>query len=123
MAIRNLITIVLLLLSSAATAEPSTAATEIEHLITAVGESDCTFERNGKSHDAEAAESHLRMKYRRGRRHAATAEKFIERLASKSSMSRKPYLMKCPNEAAVPSGEWLQARLTELREAHAEAGQ
>lgn len=94
---------------------------EVEHLIEAVGGSDCTFIRNGSSHDAEDAASHLRMKYRRGKRYAPTAELFIERLASKSSMSGKPYEIKCQDKDAVPSGEWLSARLQEFREQQSRA--
>jgi hypothetical protein len=88
---------------------------EIEHLITTVGESGCTFIRNGSRHDAEHAASHMRLKYRRGKRYATTAELFIERLASKSSFSGKPYAIECPGSEAVPSGEWLTARLQEFR--------
>ena len=89
---------------------------EVEYLIEAVGESGCTFIRNGSSHDANDAASHLRMKYRRGKRYAKTTELFIERLASKSSRSGRAYQIKCPNREAVPSGEWLSARLREYRE-------
>jgi len=92
---------------------------EIEFLITAIGHSDCTFIRNGSRHDAAAAESHLRLKYRRGKRYAPTAELFIERLASASSMSRKPYQIQCPGHEAVPSGDWLTARLQDYRSTHA----
>jgi len=90
---------------------------EIEFLITAIGQSDCTFIRNGSRHDAASAESHLRLKYRRGKRYAPTAELFIERLASASSMSRKPYQIECPGHEPVPSGDWLTARLREYRSA------
>ena len=91
------------------------AETEIEHLISAVGESGCTFIRNGSRHDAEDAASHMRLKYRRGKRYATTAELFIERLASKSSMSGKLYFIECEGEEPVPSGEWLGARLEDYR--------
>ena len=107
------------LLPAAAIADNSEA--EIEHLITAVGESGCTFIRNGSRHDAEDAASHMRMKYRRGKRYAPTAELFIDRLASKSSFSGKPYAIECPGSDPVPSGEWLTARLHEYREQHASA--
>ncbi len=89
---------------------------EIEHLLTTVGSSDCTFIRNGKRHDAQDAEDHLRMKYRRGKRYAPTTEAFIERLASKSSMSKKLYQIECPGAEPVPSGEWLSQRLAEYRD-------
>ena len=105
---------VVALLSPAAVLAGSTE-TEIEYLITAVGDSGCTFIRNGSRHDAADAASHMRLKYRRGKRYATTAELFIERLASKSSFSGKPYAIECPGSEAVPSGEWLTARLQEYR--------
>jgi hypothetical protein len=106
--------LIALLLSGVAAAD--TAEVEIEYLITTVGESGCTFIRNGSRHDAEDAASHMRLKYRRGKRYATTAELFIERLASKSSFSGKPYAIECPGSEAVPSGDWLSARLHEYRE-------
>jgi hypothetical protein len=108
-----LITALVLLWS--ATAFAGDAEVEIEYLITTVGESGCTFIRNGSRHDAEDAASHMRLKYRRGKRYATTAELFIERLASKSSFSGKPYAIECPGSKAVPSGDWLTARLQEFR--------
>ena len=88
---------------------------EIDHLLEAIGTSGCVFIRNGTRHDAEKAEDHLRMKYKRGRRYATSAEAFIERLASKSSMTRKLYMMECPGAEAEPAGDWLMQRLEELR--------
>ncbi len=44
-----------------------------------------------------------------------TTEQFIERAASGSSMSGKPYLVKCGNGAPVQSGEWLRTELKDLR--------
>ena len=89
---------------------------EIDYLLTAVGSSECTFIRNGNSHAAEDAEAHLRMKYKRGKRWASTTEKFIERLASKSSFSKKPYYIQCGEQEQVGSGEWLTQRLQEYRD-------
>ena len=97
--------------------------TEIDYLLTAVGKSDCAFIRNDKRHSAEDAEDHLRMKYRRGKRYAPTTEAFIERLASRSSMSKKLYLIDCPGEDLLPSGDWLTERLTEYREAVKDAAE
>ena len=91
------------------------AETEIEYLLSAIGSSECTFVRNGKRHSAEKAESHLRMKYDRGRRYAKSAETFIERLASKSSITRKVYMIECPGAEPQPTGFWLTQRLDELR--------
>lgn len=106
---------VIVILWLPAMASADVATTEIEYLVNTIGASNCTFIRNGKRHSAEDAEEHLRMKYRRGKRYAPTAEKFIERLASASSWSKKPYFIECAGEEAVPTGEWLMAHLDEYR--------
>ena len=116
MALHKLIPLILLLVAATAAADDPAAEAEIEYLIEAIGDSGCVFIRNGSRHPAADAEDHIRMKYKRARRYASTAELFIERLASKSSMSKKPYLMECPGAEPVPSGDWLRARLDEYRE-------
>ena len=107
------IIIVSMLLAAAARADDGAA--EIEYLVTAIGASGCAFIRNGKQYDAADAEAHLRMKYNRGRRYASTAEQFIERLASASFLSGKPYFIQCAADDPVPAGTWLRRRLNELR--------
>ena len=91
------------------------AEAEITALIAAVRESGCEFNRNGSLHSAEAAAEHLELKYSRGKRYADSAEAFIERLASKSSWSGKPYEMICDGETQ-PAGDWLTATLVALRD-------
>jgi len=88
---------------------------EIDYLLSSVGSSDCTFIRNGQRYDSRSAEDHLRMKYRRGKRYAATSEAFIERLASNSYLSKKVYYIECEGEEKIPSGDWLLERLGEYR--------
>jgi hypothetical protein len=89
---------------------------EIQHLLSAIGSSGCTFTRNGTDHPAQAAEDHLRMKYRHAGSRIGTAEAFIERLASESSWTGQPYLIHCGADQPVPSGDWLGNRLSEFRE-------
>lgn len=110
----SLFTIVAVLLHSAALLAEDQDP-EIDHLLEAIGDSGCVFIRNGSRHDAEKAEEHLRMKYERGRRYATSAEAFIDRLASNSSMTRKLYIMECPGAEAEPSGDWLVRRLEAFR--------
>lgn len=117
MRIALLVVLVLAWLPVAAADDATVTAAEIDFLLTAVGDSGCSFIRNGKTHAAEDAEAHLRMKYRRGRRYVSTTEQFIERLASGSSISRKPYLIVCADAAPEPTGEWLFERLEAYREA------
>ena len=102
-----------LMLASPVSADEPPA--EIEYLLTAIGSSGCAFVRNGSLHSAPEAEEHLRMKYQRGKRYAPTADTFIERLASKSSISKEPYYIDCPGETREPSGEWLLRKLAEYR--------
>ncbi len=103
-------------------AETSATEAEIAHLMTTIGTSNCVFVRNGKRHSARDAEAHIRSKYRRAKRYATTAELFIERLASKSSMSKKPYWMECPGDEPVQSGDWLSAELERFRDSGAQSG-
>ncbi len=110
----TILTLVGMLMFANARAEDDVPA-EIDYLLTAVGNSGCTFIRNGDHHTAEKAEDHLRMKYRRGKRYASTTEEFIERLASSSSFSKKTYYIECEGEGTVPSGDWLMTLLDEYR--------
>lgn len=91
---------------------------EIEHLILSVAESGCEFERNGDRYNAHDAADHLRLKYRRGKRYASTAESFIDRLATKSSWTGKHYLMICSNAGEHTANAWLHAALEAYRESH-----
>jgi len=88
---------------------------EIHSLIDAVAASGCLFMRNGKTYNADKAADHLRLKYRRGRKYAGSAELFIERLASKSSISRKPYYMECGDQERIETGQWLKRALSSIR--------
>ena len=112
--IRVLVLMILLTGPIAAALADTAAETEIRALIQAVAESGCEFNRNGSVHSAEAAAEHLELKYSRGKRYAHSAEAFIERLASKSSWSGKPYQMACDGEEQ-PAGDWLTATLEEFR--------
>ena len=93
--------------------EPEADA-EIRRLLDRVGESGCDFERNGTRHNSRDAANHLALKYDRGARYVETAEDFIDRLASESSWSGKPYYVICDDERAA-SGEWLHQLLVDMR--------
>lgn len=84
---------------------------EIEFLLQAIGQSDCTFYRNGKAYSSSDAEAHLRMKYNRTRKRVKTADQFIDRLASKSFLSGNAYSMQCARAETVPTQPWLQRTL------------
>jgi hypothetical protein len=99
--------------------EQGTAAhKEISHLLSRLGASGCQFNRNGTWHDATKAVEHINTKYEylRKRNLVPTTEAFIERAASESSMSGKPYLVKCGSGPETPSADWLRQELRRYRE-------
>jgi hypothetical protein len=114
---RLLVVLAVILPVSTLAAEVSTATKEIEHLITHLGSSGCQFNRNGSWHTSERAVSHLKRKYDYlvKKNLVPSAEAFIERAASESSVSGKPYLVKCGDTAAVPSAKWLREELERYR--------
>ena len=93
--------------------EPAAEA-EIQYLLAFVADSHCDFIRNGTSHDSADAADHLRLKYRRGSKYAGSAEQFIDRLASESSWTGKPYTVNCGGRIE-PAGDWLRRALADYR--------
>lgn len=109
--------LMLLFAGPALAAPPPQAAREIEQLITALGGSGCDFQRNGSWHAAAKAEAHLRRKYDwlLERDMVASAEQFIERAATQSSLSGRAYQVRCPGKPAVTSSSWLRVQLQQIR--------
>jgi len=114
--VRALAFVLLLTLASAgpAAADDATMNAEIDFLLEEVAASGCTFIRNGSEHDADAARDHLALKRRRGRRYFDSADEFIERIASKSSWSGKPYRIRCEG-AEVLASQWFTDALARFR--------
>ena len=112
--ILKLVPVLLALTMAPAIAAGEMMDTEIDYLLESVASSSCTFIRNGKEHEASDARDHLQMKRRRGKRYFDSTEEFIERLASKSSWTGKPYRIRCDGEE-VNAGDWFTALLTEHR--------
>ncbi len=105
--------------SGSVTAAPSEAARrEIAALIGALDGSSCRFQRNGSWHDAAEARAHLQRKYDYllKKDKVDTAEQFIERAASQSSISGKPYRIACPGQPEQTAAAWFGARLQALRQ-------
>lgn len=92
---------------------------EIDALLLVLETSACEFNRNGSWHSASEARAHLlsKLEYLERKNAVASTEEFIERGASASSFSGKPYLVKCANAAPVASREWLSTRLKAMRSA------
>ncbi len=111
----------LLIASGLAAAQSPSPATsrEIEQLFSALGNSKCEFSRNDAWYDAAKATEHLRRKYDYLRRKGlvTSAESFIDLAATRSSMSGKPYLVRCDNAAPIASKAWFAGKLKALRAA------
>ena len=114
-----LTTCLLLLFSLTAQGAPSAQAQrEIRYLMDALSQSQCQFQRNGSWYGREEARAHLQRKYEYllKRDQVDTAEQFIERAASRSSMSGKAYRVRCPGQPEVDAASWFGSRLKALRD-------
>ncbi len=100
---------------ASAAALNETATREIDHLLDSVSTSGCIFIRNGREHEPAEAAEHLRTKYRQAHRYVNSAENFIDRIASESSISGRPYRVNCEGDEE-PTRTWLHRALAEYRE-------
>ena len=103
-----------LVLSMALPATELLVETEINTLLEVVAKSGCDFKRNDTLHSSPDAAEHLALKYSRGQRYVETTENFIDRLATKSSWTGRPYTVICDG-VETASGTWLHAQLLGLR--------
>ncbi len=96
---------------------PAAAASEIAYLFGFLERSGCEFNRNGHWYDAAAAKAHLQHKYDlvSGTGTITTAETFIERVATKSSLSGQAYAVRCGSEESRPVDGWLREALAAHR--------
>jgi Family of unknown function (DUF5329) len=98
-------------------APPAVAQTEINYLLGSIDRSGCEFYRNGTWHDSKKAHAHLRYKYEMlaTREQINTAEDFIEKAATKSSLSGQPYEIRCSGGEAATTNQWLHDVLAPYR--------
>jgi hypothetical protein len=94
---------------------------KIDALLDSVKSSDVTFIRNGDEYTAQEAHDHLRKKLKAGQnswfappKEEWTAQMFIEKIGSRSSISRKPYQVRFKNGKTVESRVWLTGILRDI---------
>jgi hypothetical protein len=105
-------------LAPMSSAAPAPGATqEIDHLLNFVLNSGCQFYRNGSWYDPRRGEAHLRDKYDYLVKHdeITATEDFIDKAASKSSLSGLAYQVKCGASEPIPSAQWLRQELIRYR--------
>jgi hypothetical protein len=89
---------------------------EIEHLIYFIKNTSCQINRNGQYYDGEKAVAHIQKKYHYFRDKINTTEQFVAYSATKSTMSRKYYMVKCGNQQPEKTKDWLLNELKKYRE-------
>jgi hypothetical protein len=88
---------------------------EINHLIDYLAKSPCSFVRNGRSYSTTEAKAHLERKYAYVKDKIRTTEDFIELVASRSSTTGQPYLVRCAPRPDQPSSDWFRTELLRFR--------
>ena len=118
-AVAGAATLLALLPGRAAAQINASAQREIASLLQAVGKSGCQFIRGGTAHAADKAQEHLNMKYEYmvSRNMLVSTEDFIEKAATRSTMTGELYTIRCGEAPPQRSDEWLKARLKAMRTA------
>jgi hypothetical protein len=94
---------------------PSTAMEdEISYLLSAVDRDDCTFVRNDISYSSDEFQQHLRSKLEGNDELINSTEDFIEKVATRSSISESPYVGICEGELQIMK-DWLIGLLESYR--------
>ena len=106
------------LVALAAIVQAQTAPGEkakIEFLIEQVAQlKETKFVRNGSAYSAEKAATFLRRKWQANNSAVHTASDFIDKVASFSGTSGKPYLIRMKDGTEVKSRDYLLAELNKL---------
>jgi hypothetical protein len=97
---------------------PADERQKIEALIKSIADAkDLQFVRNGKVYDATIAAKFLRGKLAANDAEVKTARGFIDKVASFSGTSGKPYLIRRSDGSEIKSKDYLLAELRKLEQA------
>jgi len=100
---------------------PTAERQKIESLIKYVGDlKDTKFIRNGSNYDVSTAVRFLRGKWESNDAQVKTARDFIEKVASFSGTSGKPYLIRFRDGSETKSQDFLHAELKKIEKPAAE---
>jgi len=87
---------------------------EIQHLFEFISQSNCIFIRNNTEYPAKEARDHMQTKYDYAKRWVGSAEQFIDRIATKSSISGNRYQIRCQGKLLY-TDKWLKQELARYR--------
>jgi hypothetical protein len=94
---------------------------KIEALIKYIGEmSETKFVRNGSTYDAKTAAVFLRRKWGANDSQVKTARDFIDKVATVSDTSGKPYVIRFKDGSEVKSRDFLLAALNKIEKSMTE---
>lgn len=100
---------------NSASADEATEKKKIEALIKHIEEvKDAKFVRNGRENEPKKWAAYMRVKWDRAEAEVKTAKDFIDKCASTSSVSGKPYLVKFKDGKEQKLGDFLTAELKKL---------
>ena len=114
---RPCLRLLVLLIAILAFATPAFALSDreearVEAMLAALEQSkDIVFIRNGDEHTAAEAASHLRLKLSKTRNRLDSAEQFIDKVGSASSISGRPYMVREPGKGERPANAFLHELL------------
>lgn len=77
---------------------------------------DVRFVRSGKEYDCEEAVDHLRRKLAAAGDSNLTAEEFIDRIASRSSLTGDEYRIRLPDGTMLPAADYFHRELKRIEE-------
>jgi len=105
----------LMAVSAVQAAPPAHEQSRIERLIRFVeSQKDMKFIRNGTEYSCAEAAKFMRGKLESMGGDVSTAREFIERIATKSSMSGEPYHVKLADGRLVPAAQFLTEELKRM---------
>ena len=105
----------LMAVSAVQAAPPAHEQSRIERLIRFVeSQKDMKFIRNGTEYSCAEAAKFMRGKLESMGSDVSTAREFIERIATKSSMSGEPYHVKLADGRLVPAAQFLTEELKRM---------
>ena len=94
---------------------PAAEMQKIELLIKRVGDlKDAKFVRNGSAYEPATAVRFLRGKWDANKADVKSARDFIDKVATKSGTSGKPYFMRYSDGKEIPTREFLLAELKKI---------
>lgn len=117
--LRAFLALILLAIPGSAHARDAKEDVRIGHLISSVEKLEgAAFIRNGTEYDPKSAAAHLRMKLGKAGDRVKTATDFIDGIASKSSVTGKPYQIRKKDGSVTDARPYFYTRLREYDKAH-----